>query len=194
MKLINKFIISCMYYSFFSCSGHHQSVPVNKHRNIIDSLYNVLHVDTNDYNSIRQECSQINEDSSYDIMDFDDNGWTAEGGEIYIYKKGFEIRKVIEKYYGETGVTINEYYFQGNKLILFYSVDSSYNQRENSSGKMLPKKLWDRMYFSNNGLLTRETNRDLKDTMDGSNNDYPSVNEILDRVHVFDSLEKTDKR
>jgi hypothetical protein len=75
---------------------------------------------------------------------------SAEGGELTAYFSGQSLRKLVGIFYGETGKTIEEYYFWDERLFFVLRVDSHYD--EPLSGKVV-RKSEERFYFADDALI-----------------------------------------
>jgi hypothetical protein len=77
-------------------------------------------------------------------------GESAEGGELTGYFSGQSLRKLVAKFYGETGQAQEEYYFWGDRLFFVLRVESRYDKP--LSGKVV-RKSEERFYFANDALI-----------------------------------------
>jgi hypothetical protein len=78
------------------------------------------------------------------------SGFSLEGGEMVAYFDGPTIVKVVATYYGETGKSLEEYYFANEKLIFVYRKESRYNRP--LSGKVV-HSYENRFYFADDRLI-----------------------------------------
>jgi hypothetical protein len=78
------------------------------------------------------------------------SGFSAEGGQLIAYFDGPAIVKIAATYYGETGRTEEEYFYQDAKLIFVYRKESTYSRP--MSGKVIRTKE-NRFYFQNDQLI-----------------------------------------
>jgi hypothetical protein len=76
---------------------------------------------------------------------------STEGGELTAYLSGQSLRKLIAKFYGETGQAIEEYYFWNERPIFVLRVESHYNKPLSGIAK---SKTEERFYFAD-GVLIR---------------------------------------
>jgi hypothetical protein len=76
---------------------------------------------------------------------------STEGGELTAYFSGQSLRKLIAKFYGETGQAIEEYYFWNERPIFVLRVESHYNKPLSGIAK---SKTEERFYFAD-GVLIR---------------------------------------
>ena len=78
---------------------------------------------------IRAEVQQINKSSAkYTKMTKNLNNLSAEGAEVTYYSSGKGLKKIVAKIYGETGNTINEYFYQGEDLIFVFQKANRYDK------------------------------------------------------------------
>lgn len=106
-------------------------------------------------------------------------GESAEGGELTCYFSGQSLRKLIAKFYGETGQAIEEYYFWNERPIFVLRVESHYNKP--LSG-IVKSKIEERFYFAD-GVLIR--------WLDPSKKEVPAGPEFQKRGR--DWLERAEK-
>jgi len=94
-------------------------------------------------NVIKKEFFAINTQlNSFKRIEKTDTIETTEGNKILKYFKGNKLKMLRATYYGETGKLVDEYYFDDNRLIFYYSVRSQYVApiNVNSNGKIRSKK------------------------------------------------------
>ncbi len=89
--------------------------------------------------------------------DDSDEGESTEGNEVVKYYDGSTLKKILTIYFGETGKLVEEYYFDKNTLIFFYSVEYRYGIPLNATKhpekiKSIPKTE-KRYYFSGNVII-----------------------------------------
>ena len=77
-------------------------------------------------------------------------GESAEGGELTAYFSGESLRKLVAKFYGETGQAREEYYFWDGRLFFVLRVESRYDKP--LSGKVVSKSE-ERFYFADDALI-----------------------------------------
>jgi predicted transcriptional regulator len=75
---------------------------------------------------------------------------SAEGGELTAYFSGQSLRKLVGIFYGETGKTLEEYYFWDERLFFVLRVDSHYDKP--LSG-VTTRKSEERFYFADDALI-----------------------------------------
>ena len=75
---------------------------------------------------------------------------SAEGGELTAYFSGQSLRKLVAKFYGETGQAREEYYFWDDRLFFVLRVESRYDKP--LSGKVVSKSE-ERFYFADDALI-----------------------------------------
>ena len=91
---------------------------------------------TNAIQSIRKQYAAINKRvARYKKVRKELSGFSAEGGRLIAYFDGPEIVKIAATYYGETGRTEEEYFYQDAKLIFVYRKESTYSRP--MSGKVV---------------------------------------------------------
>jgi hypothetical protein len=101
--------------------------------------------------SIRKQYATINKRvARYKKVRKELSGFSAEGGRLIAYVDGPAIVKIAATYYGETGRTEEEYYYQNEKLIFVYRKESTYSRP--MSGKVIRTKE-NRFYFENDQLI-----------------------------------------
>jgi hypothetical protein len=100
---------------------------------IIRSYYDAVEKDLS-------RCQQVKRD----LM-----GESAEGGELTAYFLNQSLRKLVAKFYGETGQTREEYYFWDDRLFFVLRVESRYDK---PFGKVVSKKE-ERFYFADGALI-----------------------------------------
>ena len=80
-------------------------------------------------NDIRQKFKTISTSiDSYKKVTKDVMDESTEGGEMEAFYDGDELKKLVVKLYGETGQSIEEFYFWDNKLFFVFSRDFRYNR------------------------------------------------------------------
>lgn len=75
---------------------------------------------------------------------------SAEGGELMAYFSNQSLRKLVAKFYGETGQAREEYYFWDDRLFFVLRVESRYDKP--LSGKVKSKSE-ERFYFADDALI-----------------------------------------
>ena len=106
---------------------------------------------TRQIQSIRKQFLAINKRvGKYQKVKKELSGFSLEGGEMVAYFDGPAIVKIVATYYGETGKSLEEYYFANEKLIFVYRKESRYNRP--LSGKVV-HSYENRFYFANDRLI-----------------------------------------
>jgi hypothetical protein len=106
---------------------------------------------TRQIQSIRKQYAAINKRVGRDKkVKKELSGFSLEGGEMVAYFDGPTIVKVVATYYGETGKSLEEYYFANEKLIFVYRKESRYNRP--LSGKVV-HSYENRFYFAKDRLI-----------------------------------------
>ncbi|HEV7683768.1 MAG TPA: hypothetical protein VGO68_16690 [Pyrinomonadaceae bacterium] len=101
---------------------------------------------TRQIQSIRKQYLAINKRvGSYKKVKKELSGFSLEGGEMVAYFDGPTIVKIVATYYGETGKSLEEYYFEKEKLSFVYRKESRYNRP--LSGKVV-HSFENRFYFA----------------------------------------------
>ena len=88
-----------------------------------------------------KDCKQVKRDLP---------GESAEGGELTGYFSGGSLRKLVAKFYGETGQAREEYYFWDDQLFFVLRVESRYDKP--LSGNVV-RKSEERFYFTDDTLI-----------------------------------------
>lgn len=118
------------------------------------SLGNVTAVppQTNDaIESIRQHYAGINQHTSrYRRVKKSLSGFSAEGGELVAYFHGPSVMKMVATFFGETGKSVEEYYFWNGQLIFVLRTENRYDQP--LSGKVV-RKIENRFYFNEDKMI-----------------------------------------
>lgn len=96
------------------------------------------------YDTIEKELSRCKE-VKRDLPDE-----STEGGELTAYFLDKSLRKLVAKFYGETGQAREEYYFWDDRLFFVLRVESRYD--EPLSGKVISKSE-ERFYFADDALI-----------------------------------------
>lgn len=101
--------------------------------------------------TIRQRFTTINQGiRRYKKVKKELSGFSAEGGELIAYLDGRAIVKIVATYYGETGRTLEEYYYWNGELIFVLRKELTYDKP--LSGKVVRTKE-DRFYFDHRTLI-----------------------------------------
>jgi hypothetical protein len=101
--------------------------------------------------AIRQHYASINQNvARYRRVKKDLSGYSAEGGELIAYFHGPSVMKMVATFFGETGRTVEEYYFWNGQLIFVFQTESRYDKP--LSGKVI-RKIESRFYFKDDKLI-----------------------------------------
>jgi hypothetical protein len=101
--------------------------------------------------SIRQHYASINQNvTRYRRVKKNLTGFSAEGGELFAYFHGPSVMKMVATFYGETGRTVEEYYFWNGQLIFVLQTENRYEKP--LSGKVV-RKIENRFYFKDDKLI-----------------------------------------
>ena len=118
------------------------------------------------------------------------SGFSAEGGELVAYFDGKAITKMVATYYGETGRTVEEFYYRDQKLIFAFRKILNYDRP--LSGKVVSTSE-ERFYFNNDQLI-RWIDQDKKQ-VEASNPDYAAKQaEYLEYSSTFQSAARSKAR
>jgi hypothetical protein len=106
---------------------------------------------TRQLQSIRKQYLAINKRvGRYKKVKKELSGFSLEGGELVAYFDGPAIVKIVVNHYGETGKSLEEYYFANEKLIFVYFKESRYSR--SLSGKVV-HSYENRFYFAKDRLI-----------------------------------------
>lgn len=101
--------------------------------------------------AIRQHFTTINKGTRrYKKIKKELAGFSAEGGELVAYLDGQAIVKIVATYFGETGRSLEEYYYWNGELIFALRKEMTYDQP--LSGKVVRSEE-NRFYFENRKLI-----------------------------------------
>src|ERR1043166_7674639 len=101
--------------------------------------------------SIRQHYANINQNlSRYRRVKKNLSGYSAEGGELIAYFHGPSVMKMVATFFGETGRTVEEYYYWNGQLIFVFQTESRYDKP--LSGKVV-RKIESRFYLKDDKLI-----------------------------------------
>lgn len=121
---------------------------------ILAGLGNVtaVNLQSNDaIESIRQRYAGINQNvSRYRQVKKNLSGFSAEGGELVAYFHGPSVMKMVATFFGETGRSVEEYYFWNGQLIFVLRTESRYDKP--LSGKVVTK-IENRFYFKEDKMV-----------------------------------------
>ena len=118
------------------------------------SVVVLAQADSAKVNFIKAQFTAINANlKSYKKVVKEDTAQTTEGNEVRLYFKGDTIKKIVAEYYGETGKSLEEYYFFNKKLIFYYFREDHYKVPiyVNSSVKIASTK--ETRYYLSNGKI-----------------------------------------
>jgi hypothetical protein len=141
--------------------------------------------------SIRQEYAAINKRAPrLRKMKKELSGFSTEGGELVAYFDGKAIVKMMATYFGETGRTIEEFYYRDGKLIFTFRKVLTYS--EPLSGKVVRTSV-ERFYFKDDQLF-KWLDTDNKQ-VETSNPDYAAKQaEYLEYSSKFQSAARSRAR
>ena len=118
------------------------------------------------------------------------SGFSTEGGELVAYFDGKAIVKMMATYFGETGRTVEEFYYQDGKLIFTFLKVLKYS--EPLSGKVVSTSV-ERFYFKDDQLI-KWLDTDNKQ-VETSNPDYAAKQaEYLEYSGKFQSAARSRAR
>jgi hypothetical protein len=118
------------------------------------------------------------------------SGFSTEGGELVAYFDGKAIVKMVATYYGETGRTVEEFYYRDEKLIFAFRKVLNYDRP--LSGKVVSTSE-ERFYFNNDQLVSW-IDQDKKQ-VETSNPDYAAKQaEYLEYSSKFQSAARSRAR
>jgi len=101
--------------------------------------------------SIRQHYANVNQNvARYRRVKKNLSGFSAEGGELVAYFHGPTAMKLVATFFGETGRTVEEYYFWNGQLIFVLQTENRYEKP--LSGKVV-RKMENRFYFKDDKLI-----------------------------------------
>lgn len=118
------------------------------------------------------------------------SGFSTEGGELVAYFEGRAVVKMVATYYGETGRTVEEFYYRDAKLIFAFRKVLNYDRP--LSGKVVSTSE-ERFYFNNDQLI-RWIDQDKKQ-VEANNPDYAGKQaEYLEYSSKFQSAARSKAR
>ena len=104
--------------------------------------------------SIRRHYQAINgQQAGYRKIQADLSGYSEEGGELTGYYDGVKIRKIVARFFGETGQLLEEYYFAADTLVFMYSDQQEYTEPLPASKGKVKSSRQNRYYFTAGRLL-----------------------------------------
>ncbi|HYW11240.1 MAG TPA: hypothetical protein VE871_04765 [Longimicrobium sp.] len=115
--------------------------------------------------------------TQHDLYEF-----SLEGGELYGFYRGRELRKLSARQFGETWQGTEEYYFAGGRLIFVHVVVHRYERPFGEGG--VQWKSEHRLYFDRGRLIRRIRTRDPNAREDLSVDD-PEVADVLETARLF---------
>jgi hypothetical protein len=112
-------------------------------------------------------------------------GYSTERGELTTYLLNSSLRKMVARFYGESGQTTEEYYFWDNRLFFVFRIDSRYDNP--LSGRVI-EKAEQRFYFSDGELIRWLAG--MKEIPTASSEAEQRGRELLDQATEFSNLVK----
>src|SRR5687767_211913 len=101
--------------------------------------------------SIRQQYAAINKRAArYRKVKKELSGYSLEGGELIAYFDGPAVAKIVARHFGESGNTVEEYYYRNGQLIFVFEKVSRYSRP--LSGKVV-STVEHRFYFQDDNLI-----------------------------------------
>lgn len=101
--------------------------------------------------SIRKQYAAINKRvAKYRKVKKELSGFSLEGGELMAYFDGPAIVKIVARHFGESGNTLEEYYYSKGQLIFMFEKVARYSQP--MSGKVV-STAENRFYFNDDDLI-----------------------------------------
>jgi hypothetical protein len=133
-------------------------------RNYSNTKYPMKVIDTSQMiTGIQRDYAEINRHKKmYKVLEKDVPGETTEGGFIAVYCDGNSPREIIAINYGETGKTIEEYYFNQNGLFFAFVQGHFYNKPMYLRGSKVVRTTEDRYYFNKKMMLKWVNNKKVK--------------------------------
>lgn len=118
--------------------------------NIEDDTQNIELTNEKKIELIRKEYKNINSNiNNFSKKTKELTGFSTEGGELDIYTKGNDVRKLTANHYGETGKRLEEYYYKDGKPFFIYSKISHYDK---PFGEIIETEE-NKFYLSDNKLI-----------------------------------------
>lgn len=97
--------------------------------NIEDDSQNTELTNEKKIEYIRKEYNNINSNiNNFSKKTKELTGFSTEGGELDIYTKGSDVRKLTANHYGEMGKRVEEYYYKDGKPFFIYSKTNHYDK------------------------------------------------------------------
>ena len=101
--------------------------------------------------AIRQQYAAINKRAArYRKVKKQLSGYSLEGGELVAYFDGPAVVKIVARHFGESGNTVEEYYYGNGQLIFVFEKVSQYSRP--LSGKVV-SSVENRFYFQDDDLI-----------------------------------------
>jgi hypothetical protein len=101
--------------------------------------------------AIRQQYAAINKRAAkYRKVKKELSGYSLEGGELMAYFDGPAIVKIVARHFGESGNTVEEYYYRNGQLMFVFEKVSRYSRP--LSGKVV-SAVENRFYFQDDDLI-----------------------------------------
>lgn len=101
--------------------------------------------------SIRERYAAVNKNlAKYRVVRKELSGFSAEGGELVAYFHGASVVKVVATHLGETGRSLEEFYYRGGELVFVFYRRETYDAP--MSGKV-SKTAEERFYFAGGRLI-----------------------------------------
>jgi hypothetical protein len=122
-------------------------------------------------NNIKKEYQEINQKiGTYNIKEVSDGGQSEEGGVVTGYYAGKQLRLIMSEYYGETGKTRAEYYFNDDNLIFALEQESTYDKPFTEPQSKVTTVKINRYYYDSRKLIKWINERSKEVT--SANKDY----------------------
>lgn len=107
--------------------------------------------------SIRERYAAVNKNlAKYRVVKKELSGFSTEGGELVAYFDGASVVKVAATHLGETGRSLEEFYYRGGQLVFVFRRRETYDAP--MSGKV-SKTAEERFYFADGRLIRWLDNR-----------------------------------
>ena len=107
--------------------------------------------------SIRERYAAVNKNlAKYRVVKKELSGFSTEGGELAAYFDGASVVKIVANHQGETGRSLEEFYYRGGELIFVFYRRETYDAP--MSGRV-SKTAEERFYFAGGRLIRWLDNR-----------------------------------
>jgi hypothetical protein len=107
--------------------------------------------------SIRERYAAVNKNlSKYRVVKKELSGFSTEGGELVVYFDGASVVKIAATHLGETGRSLEEFYYRDGELVFVFYRRETYDAP--MSGKV-SKRADERFYFADGRLIRWLDNR-----------------------------------